>query len=588
MHSSTYISSSEAGDANHRAAERLDSWKEIASFFRREVRTVQLWEKNEGLPVRRQYHKKLGSVYAYRHELDTWWKSRSTVCSSLGNSQHTHSPPARVKPVQMLVKPLNGAGPRILALPLEVIPFGACVDAKSHALERFARGLQHDLVLELTRSNLHPVVLPLTTIPSQATSALAWANEIATELEIDAILSGSIRCSGNQLRVSMQMVRASDLLCLWSDRFDAEIDSTFDAQAELARKIGCALPNPQVHCAQVRSQRSSANMGLAFHACSMGFHSWQQRGMNALRKAANYFNDAIELNPQYAEAYAGLADTYISLSYHHLMPAQQAAARAWRAVQTALKLDRDSIKVNNAYINALIHCNWNLEAAERRSRQMIDAGRLDARTIQLYSSIMILRNRHQESIDWALRACELAQEPDQIHLNGQVSLAYFYSGDYVNAISVIRRTVEQQPQNMMGYVLLGRAEAQLGNWDDAICAFTMGLELSQGSLLNKALLASAYAGSGDTSRACSILKKLSADKDKETFPAYNVSAAYAALNQEDEAIKHIRKAFESRDLMSLYVNQDPRFSQLRKSPDFRRISSMIDTGFRAPQFDRRI
>jgi tetratricopeptide (TPR) repeat protein len=174
-----------------------------------------------------------------------------------------------------------------------------------------------------------------------------------------------------------------------------------------------------------------------------------------------------------------------------------------------------------------------------------------------------------------LRACELASEPDQLHLNRQVSLAYFYSGDYSNAVSFVRRAVEKQPHHMMGYVLLGRAEAQLGNWEQAISAFTRGVEISGGSLFSKALLASAYAGSGDESRAREILNQLSAERGKEGFPSYDVSAAYAVLKQEREALKFIRMAFEKRDMMTLYISQDPRFSRLRSSEEFRKLSSSI-------------
>ena len=411
---------------------------------------------------------------------------------------------------------------------------------------------------------------------------MAWANEIAAELEIDTILSGGIRHFRNQLRLSMQMVRAAHKQCLWSDRFDAELDNSFDAQAELAQKITDALPDCRIHCMKARQHVPSANSGLAYHACSMGFHSWNQREAEELRKAMSYFDDAIELDPKYAEAYAGIADSYISLSYQHLMPAQQAARRAWEAAQTAFTLNRHSIKINNAYINSLIHCTWNLEAAEKHCREVIDAGKLDARAIQLYSSVMILRNRHQDSIRLALRACELASDPDQIHLSGQVSLAYFYSGDYSNAASVIRRTVDRQPQHMMGYVLLGQAEAQLGNWDEAISAYTRGLQISGSSLFNKALLASAYAGSGELSRAHAILNKLGAKKDKGSFPSYGVPAAYAALDREHEALTDIHRAFDSRDMMTRYIRQDPRFSRLRGSPEFQRISSLIDAGRALP------
>lgn len=569
------LSRDEEKNSTRNVSDRLDSWKEIASFFGKQVRTVQLWEKTEGLPVLRQHHKKLGSVFAYRSELEAWQMTRSVGWTREANEDRSSSADSRAPVAE---NDGSGSGMRILALPFETFDQGNEIPGGVRSAERFGQGLQHDLVLELTRSKNHPVVVPFQSIPPQAGSALAWASEMASELEIDLILMGSIRQSGQQLRASMQLIRASDMLCLWSERFDVELDISFASQADLAVKICRSLPHHHVRREKARRSSTVANSGLAFHACSLGFHSWAQRTADALKKAVHYFKDAIELDSSYAEAYAGLADVYISLSYGHLISARTAAPLAWQATRTAYKLNRHSIRVNNAYVNSLIHCNWNLDAAERHCKRMIDSGRLDARTLQLYSSIMILRNRNADSIRWALHASNLGGELDEIPLAGQIALAYFYSGDYENAISIIQKAIEEHPRFVMGYVLLGRAEAQRGKWDHAISAFTKGIELSSGAPFSKALLASAYAGSGDKTQSYAILTKLGTEVSNETFPSYDVSAAYAALNREDEALMFMRNALKNRDMMSIYVGLDPRFSKLRKSLEFQRISSLVYAG----------
>lgn len=572
------ISLSEENKSNRSAPDRLDSWKEIASFLGRQVRTVQLWEKREGLPVRRLHHKKLGSVFAYRSELDAWRMARSAISASPGGlADEDSSPILRTRTGTSDPEP-SSSGMRILALPFETLHHGVEGAADRQHAERFGRGLQHDLILELTRSKRQPVVVPLQSIPYQAISPLAWASEIAAELEIDAIFMGSIRHSGPQLRVSVQLVRVSDMLCVWSERFDTEIGGNFDLQAELAMRICRALPDHRVGREKPRGSGWTANSGLAFHACSKGFHAWSQRSADGLGKAIDYFNDAIELGPGYADAYAGLADTYVSLSYCHLIPARTAASLASKAARTARRLNKESIRVNNAYVNSLLHCDWNLDLAERHCRQMIDAGRLDARTLQLYSCIMILRDRHDDSIRWALHASDLGDERDRIPLAGQISLAHFYSGDYENAISVIKKAIEKQPRYMMGYVLLGWAEVQRGNWDHAITAFSKVVEVAAGATFGRALLASAYAGSGDKARSHAILTKVGTERSKDTFPAYDVSAAYAALSKEDEAMTYLCSALKNRDAKSIYIGQDPRFSGLRRSLEFQRVTSLVYGG----------
>jgi tetratricopeptide (TPR) repeat protein len=256
-----------------------------------------------------------------------------------------------------------------------------------------------------------------------------------------------------------------------------------------------------------------------------------------------------------------------------LVPAIKAAGRAREAVESALKLDRNSLKVRNSLINLLIHCAWDLQGAEHECRELLDSGLHDVRTLQLYSSLMNLRGRHQDAIELALQAYRLDPESDLV--NGQLSLAYFYAGDYGSALSYVRRTIDLQPQYLMGYALLGRTEAELGNWGEAINAFQRGLEISSHCPFIKALLAYAYAGSGDPLTARNILHELEEQSHDECFPAYDVSAVHAILNQESEALKTIHQAYGTRDMKTIFVQHDPRFARLRSSAGFQQIASAL-------------
>jgi TolB-like protein len=572
-----------SSDATQWASERLDSWKEVASFFRREVRTVQLWEKSEGLPVRRQYHKKLGSVYAYRHELEAWWIRRSAEQAGYGRTADTQEEsglsrkPKNTQQASLPKAPAEMGLSRILAFPFAVIHSPLDRGPLRQIVDRFAEGLREDLVLELMRLQFHPIILPSKSLPDPGSSTLSLMKNIAREFQAEILLSGSIRYSGHQLRVAVQIIRASDSLCLWSNRFDAQLDNTLNAQAELARQIGLSLPEQLIRSHSFPQKRDViAADGLAHHACSMGFHHWQRRSRSGLMKALSYFQDAIELDPQCAEAYAGLADTYVSLSYNHLMPARHAAANATNAVNSALKLDGNSIKVRNALINLLINCSWDLSTAEQKCQEASESGTMDGRTIQLYSSLMSCQGRHQDAITLALHGYR--REPLSDLINGQVALAYFYAGDYSNTISFIRRTIELQPQFLMGYALLGRTEVELGNWDAAISAFTRGLESSHRAPFLQALLAYAHARSGDESRAHLLLQSLEKDCQDECFPSYDVSAVHAILNQEKQALHNIYRAYGTRDMKTIFVQHDPRFAKLRGSTGFQHVASALCSG----------
>ena len=404
--------------------ERLDSWKEIANFFRREVRTVQLWEKNEGLPVRRHHHKKLGSVYAYRRELEGWWASRSTGYAGIAPQVHPALAPVKLKPSTYLASHPRGEDP-----------------------------------------------------------------------------------------------------------------------------------------------------GPAYHAYMMGLHFWNQRTRIDLMKAVSYFQEALLLNPEYADAYAGLADTYVSLSYNHLMPPRQAMEAAKRAVQTGRALAPRSLSVLNAEINFRANCAWDWAAAERLCQHAVKTEFVDSRTFQLYASLMINLGRHDEAIRLSLHAHRL--DPLSDIVNSQVSFAYFYAGDYDNALAFIDRTIELRPRFAMCHALLGRTQAERGNWEQAIEAFERGLELSAHSVLLKALVAYGHAGLGDSNKANELLREINSEAGDECFPAYDVSAVHVKLNQENEALENIFKAYEMHDMKMTYIQYDPRFNGLRSLPQLQKLTASI-------------
>lgn len=552
--------------------ERLDSWKEIASFFHREVRTVQLWEKSEGLPIRRQHHKKLGSVYAYRREVEAWWIARSAASS--GYDQ---------RPTEALLQvPVPSSAPaelearkqsRILAFPFEVIHSIGNRNPQQHIVDRFAEGLKEDLILELSRVDLHPLFVASSALPSPDRSTPAFMSKLTTEFGSDFFLTGSIRYAYDRVRVTVQLVRSRDAVCVWSDRFDASLKDVLNAQAELACKISEALPMRRITTISTEACTPVTEHEPAHDACMLGVHFWKLRRGPDLWKALGYFQEAIALNPNCADAYAGLANTYVSLSYYHLVPARKAAAMAREAVDHALKLRASSLFVRNAEINLLTHCIWDWHAAERACQSLVDAGNTNSQTLQLYASLMINLGRHDEAINLSLYAHRL--DPLSDLTSGQVSFAYFYAGDYGSALNFSRRAVELQPRSVGAHVLLGRTEAERGNWDDAIAAFLGAQELSDQSPSLYAHLAYAYAGSGDTTTANTLLSTIGAKSLDVCFPAYDVAAVHAILNRKTEALEHLHRAHEMREMKMIYMRHDPRFTSLRTSVPFQRIASSI-------------
>jgi tetratricopeptide (TPR) repeat protein len=255
------------------------------------------------------------------------------------------------------------------------------------------------------------------------------------------------------------------------------------------------------------------------------------------------------------------------------MPPRQAIEAARNAVEAGLRLAPESLNVRNAEINFKVNCAWDWPGAEQVCREMVQTGGVDSRLLQLYASLMINLGRHDEAIRLSLHAHRLDPLSDLV--NSQVSFSYFYAGDYANALSFIDRTISLRPRFTMGHALRGRTQAERGDWQEAIKAFERGLELSADSTFLKALLAYGHAGGGDAERANEILGEIEVEAGNACFPAYDVSAAHAKLNQESEALENIFKAYEMRDMKMIYVQYDPRFTSLRGLPQFQKIASSI-------------
>ena len=186
---------------------------------------------------------------------------------------------------------------------------------------------------------------------------------------------------------------------------------------------------------------------------------------------------------------------------------------------------------------------------------------------------MINLGRHDDAIRLSLHAHRL--DPLSDFVNSQVSFSYFYAGDYDNAIAFIDRTIGLRPRFSNGHALLGRTQAECGNWELAIQSFERGLEVSPDSALLKALIAYGHAGLGDADRADEILRELELDAGNECFPAYDVSAVYAILKREHQAVKNISRAYDMHDIKVTYIQYDPRFKGLRSLPQIQQITTSM-------------
>ncbi len=526
-----------------------------------------MWEKKEGLPIRRQQHSKLGSVFAFRSELEQWWAARSNVNFGGAVAEPNASSAAAPIASRAGIRDEATTSRRVLSLPFELItsqPAGAL----RQRVACFGEGLRAELNVELSRLKLHPLALPAKALPSPGTNSASFLRTITREFDVGFLLCGTISYAGDRVRIIVQLIVGSDSRCAWSDRFECDLLS-IESQIPVAARIAEAAAahilrdNPAI-------LTSSGESRLALNAYGMGLHFWNQRSRTTLYKSIGYLQDAVELDPECASAYATLADAYVSLSYHHLMSPAQASLKADEAVRRAVALEPESLQVRNAFINVVLNCRLDREVAEQECRKLVAENLADTRTLELYSIAVGARGQHKQGVKWATEALERA--PGSHSALIQLGQAYFYAQQFNEARGCMRQAVQMKPQSIMNHSLLGRIDAMLGNWDDALAAFEQTVLLSDNSPLSHALLAYGYAGADDPDHANHLLATLEQQRHDACYPAYEIAIAHAMLHQDQDALNNLARACDLGDMKTIFIAQDPSLRRLRSMSGFNRIA----------------
>jgi tetratricopeptide (TPR) repeat protein/TolB-like protein len=552
--------------------DRLESWKEVASFFRRGVRTVQLWEKSEGLPIRRHHHNRLATVYAHRPELEAWWQRRGMqleghpdVDKSRGQRELTslaafhHSQ----DDLRIAVQAFSWIGP------------GS--ELKERASE-FAEGLREELLIELRRVRINGLHGDCGLRPF----LVATSGETSTQIQSpDATLSGSLRANGNKVRICAQLSQRSDGACLWTDRFDICAEEFPHSQAGLATNIADAIPFDSLYfcwAGEARTQSSSPTFMIgmshddpSMKACRIGRYLWNQKSHQGLMKAIEYFNRALELDPSCDAAYSGLADCYLSLAYHQFLAPTEARAKGYSAALSAVRLNRNSSTAHTSLAHVMTYLNWDWAAAEKECRLAAEHDPANAFCLSVYSTLLSIQRKHDEAVALALQSHRL--EPLSQVSNTTLGRSYYYGGQYAKAVELFRQTVSLNPELVLGHQLLGLAGVALGNREVAISSLSDAVELSHNTSTTLSMLAFAHASFGDTSKAKCILAEIEPSRPAGFFPCFDIAASYLAIGDHGYALRLLRRAFHARDIRMVFLKCDPRFMKLHGSPEFERLAS---------------
>jgi TolB-like protein len=367
------------------SADRLDSWKEIAAFMHRDVRTVQRWEKKEGMPVHRHQHDKLGSIYASRAELTHWFDTRQ------------QSSPA-------------AAGDKIK---LAVLPFQNLSGNPED--NYFGDGLSEEMITQITRLQPAELAVIASSTAEHYDATRNSLEQMKRDLGVDYVLEGKVRRAGNRVRITARLCEVQDQTQMWAETYERDLSDVLEVQAgiaqAIAREINLALNLSEstrlsgLQYGQVRVEPAAYD---AYLKARYYLHTMTPAG---IRKSVEDFERAVALDSTYAPAHAGLATAWalLAIAPFDLLPPGQAMPKAEAAARKSLQLDEGLAEAHAALALVYHHYHWKWDEAEAAYRRAIELNPGYAAAHLWYSWLLLALDRREEALQEIEKTCALSR-----------------------------------------------------------------------------------------------------------------------------------------------------------------------------------
>jgi TolB-like protein/DNA-binding winged helix-turn-helix (wHTH) protein/Tfp pilus assembly protein PilF len=428
----------------------------------------------------------------------------------------------------------------------------------------FAEGMTDELITNLAK--ISALRVSSYTSIARYKSTTKPIPEIARELQVDAIVEGSVVRAGDQVRITAQLIYGPDDQHLWAEEYQRYLRDVLYLQREVAHDIAQQVritltPNEQSRLATV-----GAVDPAAYEAYLRGRSYWNQRNEASLHKAIEQFDKAIELDSGYAPAYSGLADCYTTLGYLSYLDPVEAFPRARDAASKALELDPGLAEAHTSLAYYNLYHAWNWSEAEKEFQRAIELNPNYATAHEWYSYYLLAIGRMDEAWNEINRARQL--DPLAVIISTDVGFNYVYRRDYDAAISQLRRTLAVSPNFPLAHLWLGRAYQQKKMYAEAIDEFDKTDEALPGWVVTLAGAGNVYGEWGKREEARQVLTRLAAMSREKYVTPYGVALVYAGLGDKDQAFAWLNKAYAGRSHWLVWLNRDPRWDVLRPDPRF--------------------
>ena len=448
----------------------------------------------------------------------------------------------------------SGAAVRSLA----VLPFKSLGGRDEH----LGVGVADTLITRLSGLRL------LTVRPTSAILRYAAADrdsvEVGRELGVEAVLEGSIQREGENVRVTVRLISVRDRRALWGGQFDERFNGILDVQDAISQKVSESLALNLSEEQRKSLLKRYTNNTEAYHLYLKGRHFWNKRTAEGLRRAIEFFRQAIDEDPRYALAYAGLADAYSMLGEYTGRAPGEYRTQAKAAATKALEMD-DALAEAHASLGYLRMRDWDWAGVEGEFKRALEINPNYATARQWYSIFLELTGRPEEAVAEAVRAQEL--DPLSLIINESLGARLLFARRYDRALAQLKKTLEIDQNFAQAHHTLGDTYLQTGMFEEALGELQRARQLDDNPWV-VASLGHAYAVAGRGDEARGMLAELEGRSEQSRVPPEEVARVYAGLGERDRAFAWLERACEERSAHLAFVKVDPAWGALRSDPRF--------------------
>jgi Kae1-associated kinase Bud32 len=390
--------------------------------------------------------------------------------------------------------------------------------------------------------------------------------EVGNALSVQALLIGRVSQKGKELRLSLELVDSKTGNQIWGEQYNYHEDALMEFRREIVQDVANKLRSRLSNTDEQRMSRIPTDNSEAYQLFLRGRYHWSKRTAKDLEKSVEYYERAVAIDPNFAFAHAGLADTYVLLSGFGVSSPQESFPKAKKAAERAIQLDDTLAPAYASLAYILFNYDWNFEESERLMRRAIELDPNYSTAYHWYGNANLLAmGKLEESIASVERAYDL--DPLSLIINADLATAYLYAGRYEEAVAQYKKTLELDENFYYAYAYLGRTYMMMGEHEKAIEAFEKADQLSDDPRIYM-LFACNYSRMGKRAEALKKIEELKKISREKYVSPYYFALAYAALGENDMAFQWLEKAYEAREGRMTLIKADPLLNDLRSDPRF--------------------